>query len=150
MEGVPVDPNGEGHHERAQAKSSRRDSEAPREDGEEVQSPKRKVIRVESEETQDHVREAMHLSQEQVEEISFVPSAISISPKPMFRCDNRCSEKTLSFWQTASVVIKDGEESYTTNVCQQCYNKTLVTRGDKPLTKWQWYEILEKKAHRGR
>ena len=30
----------------------------------------------------------------------------------MFRCDNQCSDKTLSFWQLASVVIKEGEESY--------------------------------------
>ena len=25
----------------------------------------------------------------------------------------------------------------------------LVARGDKPLTKWQWHEFVEKKAHRG-
>ena len=72
------------------------------------------------------------------EEISFVPSAISVPQKPLFRCDNRCSEKTLSFWQFASVVIiKEGEESYTTNFCQQCCNESLVARGEKPLTKWQ-------------
>ena len=55
MEGVHVDPDGEGRHEREQVKSSRRESEAPGEDGEEVQSPKRNVILVESEETQDCV-----------------------------------------------------------------------------------------------
>ena len=38
--------------------------------------------------------------------MSFVPSAI-----------NQCSEKTLSFWQLSSVVIQEGEESYTTNTC---------------------------------
>ena len=41
----------------AQAKSSRRESEASGEESGEVKSPKRKVIRVESEETQDYVRE---------------------------------------------------------------------------------------------
>ena len=100
-EGVPVKPNGEGHHERTQAKSSRRESEAPGEEGEEVKSPKRNVIRVESQETQDYVREAMDLSQKEAEEISFVPSAISVPPKPLFRCDKRCSEKALSFCQFA-------------------------------------------------
>ena len=100
---------------------------------------------MESEETQDYVREAKDLSQEEAEEISFVPSAISVPPKPLFRCDNRCSEKQFSFWQFASVVIQEGEESYTTNLCQQCYNKSLVARGDKPLTKWQWFEFVEKK-----
>ena len=43
-------------------KSSRRESE--------VKSPKRKVIRVESEETQDYVREANDMNQEEAEEIS--------------------------------------------------------------------------------
>ena len=83
-EGVPENPIGEGHHERAQLKSSRRESEAPGEEVEEVRSPERRMIRVESEETQDYVREAMDLSQEEAEEVSFVPSAISVPPKPLF------------------------------------------------------------------
>ena len=55
-EGVAVTPEGKSLHEQTQVKSSRRESEAPREEGEEVKSPKRKVIRVESKETQDYVR----------------------------------------------------------------------------------------------
>ena len=128
VEGVNVDPNGEGRHERVQVKKSKRQSEAPGEEGEEVKSPKRKVIRVESEETQDYVREAKDLNQEEADEISFVPSAISVPQKPLFRCDSRCSEMTLSFWQFASVVIKEGEESYTTNLCQQHYNESRVAK----------------------
>ena len=88
-------------------------------------SPKRKVIGVESEETHDCVR-ACDLNHEESEEISFVPSAMSVSKKPLFRCDNQCSENSLTFWQFASVVIKEGEESFTTNLCQQCYNDSLV------------------------
>ena len=67
-----------------QVKSSRRESETPGEEGEEVKSPNRKVIRVESEETHDFVRKAK-------------------DTKAVFRCDNQCSEQTLSFWQFASV-----------------------------------------------
>ena len=148
-EGVPANPDGASHHERAQATSNRRESEAPGEEGEEVSSPKTNVIRVESEETQDYVRESLDPSREEAEEISFVPSAMRIPPKPMFRCDNRCSEKAFSFWHFASVVIEESEESYTPNLCQQCYNKNLVAEGDEPLMKWQWYEVVEKKAHRG-
>ena len=48
----------------------------------EIKSPKRKIIRVESEETQDYVREAKDLNQEEAEEISSVPSAISVPAKP--------------------------------------------------------------------
>ena len=76
------------------------------------------MIRVESEETQDYVRGSLDLSREEAEEISFVPSAISTPPKPVSRCDNRCSERALSFWQFASVVIEEGKESYTPAMLQ--------------------------------
>ena len=46
-----MDPDGEGHHERVQVINSRRQSEPPGEEGEEIKSPKREVVRVESEET---------------------------------------------------------------------------------------------------
>ena len=123
-------------------KSFRRESEASGEEGEEVESWKRKVIWVEFEETQDYVREAKDLNQDEREETSFVPSA-----NPLFLCDKRCSEKILSFWQFASVVMKEDEKSHTTNSCQQCYNESLVAKGDKPLTKWQWYEFVEKRRN---
>ena len=87
----------------------------PGEEGEEIKSPKEKIIPVEPEETQDYVNEAKSTDQEEAEELSFVPSAISVPQKLMFRCDNLCSEKTLSFWQLASVVIQEAEESHTTN-----------------------------------
>ena len=91
----------------------------------------------------------MDLSQEEAEERSFVPSAISVPPKVLVSV-SQLMQRTLSFWQFASVVIKEGEESYTTNSCQQFYNKSLVARGDKPLTSWQWYEFVGTKEHRGR
>ena len=46
----------------------------PAEEGEEIESPNRKVIRVESEEAEDYVRESLNLSREEAQEISFVPS----------------------------------------------------------------------------
>ena len=103
VEGVHVDPNGEGRHVRGQVKNSRRQGEAPGEEGEEIKSPKRKIIWLESEseETQDYVND---MDQEEAAEISFVPSAISFPQKPSFRCDNQCSEKTLRFWQLASPI----------------------------------------------
>ena len=58
------------------------------------------MIRVESEETQDYVREAKSAEQEEVEELSFVPCAASVPQTMIFRCDNQYSEKTLSFWQS--------------------------------------------------
>ena len=69
---------------------------------------------------------------------------------PLFRCDNQCSEKTLSYWQLASVVVNEGDEAYTTNLCQKCFNKHLQAEGGEPLTNVKWRQVVEKKAHRGR
>ena len=85
-----MNPEGESCHRQARAKMARKERENQTKMGEkvegmtpgdeiaEVQSPKRKVIRVESEEMQDFVRESLNLSLEEPEEMSFVPSAISI------------------------------------------------------------------------
>ena len=135
VEGVCVDLDGEGHHERGQVKNASRHSDAPGGEGEEIKRPKRRIIRVEPEETQDCVRKAKDTDQEEAEKLSFVPSAISVPRKPTFRCDILWSEKTLSFWQLASVLIKEGEESYTTNLCQKCCNVSLKTTGEKPTDK---------------
>ena len=105
---------------------------------------------MESEETQDYVREAQSAEQEEVKERIFVPSRTSVPQKLLFRCGNQCSEKTLSYWQSASVVINEAEESYTTDLCQMCFNKSLKAKGEKPLKNVQWRQVVEKKAYRGR
>ena len=66
VEGTPVDLDGESRHEQVEAKLSRRGREMLNED-EEIRSPKRKVIRVESEETQDYVKEGRSTEQEEEE-----------------------------------------------------------------------------------
>ena len=104
----PEATEGEGRYEpvRANIIGERENQKAPSEEGVETQSPKRKVIQVESEETQDYVRETLNLSRDEAEETSFVPRAIGISQRPMFWCDKRCSDKALRFWQCASVVVE--------------------------------------------
>ena len=49
----------------------------------EIQSPRRKVIRAESEETPDNVRATLAISQEEAEEMGFVPSALG-APRGAF------------------------------------------------------------------
>ena len=65
-EGTFVDLDGESHHEQVEAKLLRR-GRAMLNEGEEIRSPKRKVTRVASEETQDYVREAKSTEQEEEE-----------------------------------------------------------------------------------
>ena len=154
-EGFSVNPEGEGRNGQARAKMARKEREIQTKIEEKVDGKggcgvrKEKVFQVESEETQDYVRESLNLRQEDAEEPSFVPSAISIPQKPMFWCDNRCSDKASRFWQFASVVVEDVKESYTVNLCQQCCNERLTAQGLAPLKNWQWKAVVEKKAHRG-
>ena len=162
MKGISVNPEDEGRHTHARTKVARKEREnqtqsekeanqiALHGEGAEVQSPKSKVVRMESEETQDFVRESSNLSQEEAGEISFVPSALSIPRGPVFWCDNRCSDKTLRFGQFASVVIDEGETAHTINLRQQCYNERLTAQGQVPLKSWQWKTLVEQKAHCGK
>ena len=71
------------------------DGEAPQVENAETQSSKRKVIRVESEETQYYVCETLAIGQEEAEEIAFVPSVSANNEAPIDWCDNRCSEKAV-------------------------------------------------------
>ena len=59
------------------------------------------------------MREVKDLSQEEAEETSFVPSAISVPQKPLFRCDNRCSEKNPQFLAVCVGGDKGGLRNHT-------------------------------------
>ena len=149
VEGTSVDLDGESHHQQVEAKLTRRRREMLNE-GEEIRSSKREVIRVESEETQDYVREGKSTEHEEEEERTFVPSAVSVPLKPLIRCDKQCSEKTLSYWQLASVVVNEGVEAYTTNLCQKCFNKHLQAEGEEPLTNVKWRQGCGKEGVSGK
>ena len=47
------------------------------------------------------------------------------------------------------MVIDEGGEAHTINLCQQCYNEKRVHQGKQPLKWKEWKEVVEKKAHRG-
>ena len=67
VDGIFVDLDVDSRHKQVEAKLSRRGREVLNE-GEEIRSPKRKVIRVESEETHDNVREEKSTEFEEEEE----------------------------------------------------------------------------------
>ena len=99
-EGRSVDPKGKMGHRSARTKITNDGNEkrkeadmevddaVPQEASVAIQSPKRKVMRVESEETQDYVCETLAISKEEAEEMGFVPSALSEPRGPTFWCDN--------------------------------------------------------------
>ena len=61
------------------------DGEMHQQESAEFQSPKRKVIRAESEETRDYVCETLAIGHEGADEIAFVPSALSEPRRPIYR-----------------------------------------------------------------
>ena len=79
------------------------DGEVPQEESAEIQSPIRKVTRVESEETQDNECETLAIGQEEADEIGFVPSALNEPRGPVYWWDNRCSEKAVRYTQSVYV-----------------------------------------------
>ena len=77
--------------------------EVPQEESVEIVQ-KRKLIRVETEETQDCVRETLALSQEEAEALGFVPLAVSELRGPTCWCDNRCSESLCRLFARTAIV----------------------------------------------
>ena len=72
------------------------DAGVPQAESADVDSPKRKVIRGESVETQDYVCETLSISPEEAEELAFVPSAISEPRGAIYFCDIITSVKKRS------------------------------------------------------
>ena len=48
------------------------------------------------------------------------------------------------------MVVEEGGEARTINLCQQCYNEKFVQQGKQPLDLWAWQGVVEKEAPRGR
>ena len=77
---------------------------------------------------------SLGLSNEEVEELRWIPSAVTIPQKPIFKCDNECSDEVLKYWQCAEVLAERDEEVYTSNLCEKCYRRDREEKGEQPLT----------------
>ena len=115
----------------------------------ETKSSKGKVIRVESEETQDHVCGMLVISQEEAEELAFVPCALSEPQGSIFSATIVAVTK-LSGTGSRRWCLKRVVKPTQLNLCQQCHNEQMVQQGEPRLNSWQCRAVVEKKAHRGR
>ena len=86
----------------------------PQEESVEIQGPKRKVIGVESEETQDYVRETLASSQEEAEKMGIVPSALR-EPRGPFIGATIDAVKKPSDIGKPSMVVEERNEAHTIN-----------------------------------
>ena len=61
--------------------------------------------------------------EEDMEELSFVPSAVRDPRWALHMCDNRCREKRLQ-------VLLCQKEVHTINLCKKCYNERRLKQGE--------------------
>ena len=104
--------------------------------------PKRRlVIRVESEETQDHVLERRRygdVSQEEVEEIDFVLSASSEPRGAVHWCENQCSGHGFKFNQIGTMATEEGGEAHAITLCKRCYCESPARQRRHPVKAVEW------------
>ena len=103
---------------------------------------RRAAIRVESVETRDCVSAlnadehgAEHQADENdVEELRFVPSAVSEPRWALHMCDDKCGKEGFTFFTAAAVVSEEGGAADTLNLC----SKGVTTKGDWSKAKKRW------------
>ena len=78
-------------------------------------------------------------SQEEVEEIGFVPSAVSEPLWALHVCDNECREQGFKYFQLAAIVSEGGGAVHTINLCKQCCNGRRVQQGEQPVKAAPWW-----------
>ena len=86
--------------------------------------------------------------EEEMEELSFVPSAVSEPRWALHICDNKCREKGFTFFQVAAIVSQEGGAAHTINLCKQCYNERRLKPGEEEVTASKWRALVWQRAFR--
>ena len=60
------------------------------------------------------------IDDEEMEELSFIPSALSEPRWALHMCDNECNEEGFKFYQLAAIVVEGGA-AHTINLRKQCF-----------------------------
>ena len=108
---------------------------------------RRTMIRVESKEVQDYVSEQQgheEIDVQEMEELSFIPSAVSEPRWALHMSDNKCCKEAFKFYQLTVFA------AHTINLCEQCYNVMRLKRGERKVTASRWRDMIEQKAFRGK
>ena len=113
---------------------------------------RRSVTRVESAETQDCVSEPQWIeeeNEEEMKELSFIPSAVSEPRCALHMCDYKCRKEGFKFYQLPATVTEGGK-AHTINLFKQCYKVRRMKQGERRVTASKWREMVEQKTFRGR
>ena len=90
---------------------------------------------------------------ENMEELSFVPSAVSSSAQwqePRFMCDRQCWVTGVQYLDIASVMVVDNSELHTINICRDGYNLGQGERKQPAVNTRQWRFLVTEKRSRGK
>ena len=99
------------------------------------------MIRVESAKTQEYVSAfplAICMKQkngggEEMDELSFVPSAVSDPRWALHMWNNKCREKGFQFFQIAAIVSKERDAAHTLNLCWTCHTERRLKQGEEDV-----------------
>ena len=83
------------------------------------------MVRKESADTQECESCQLNDMDENTENLSFIPSAVSGSAgwhELQFMCDRQCQQKGFKYYDIASVMVGDDGELHTTKLSRPCYN----------------------------
>ena len=86
-------------------------------------------------------------NEEEMEELSFIPSAVSEPRRALHICDIKCRAKGFKFFAIAGIVT---EEAHTIKLCKTCYNVRRTKRGEEEVTASPWRELVKQKVFRGK
>ena len=73
-------------------------------------------------------------NEEEMEELSFIPCAVSEPRWAVHMCDNKCREEGFKFNQIAAIVTEEGGAVRTINLCKQCYDVRRLNKGEREVT----------------
>ena len=117
---------------------------------------RRAVIRVESAETQYYVSGPLLTSrmdqkteaedENDMEELSFVPSAVSEPRWGLHMCCNKCREKGFMFYEIAAIVSEEGGAAQTINLRKKCHNERRAKQGEAEVAASKWRALIERRT----
>ena len=82
-----------------------------------------------------------------MEELSFVPSAVSEPRWALHMCNDKCNKEGFWFYQLTAIVTEGGGGNVRTiNLCKQCYNDRRLKEGERAVAASSWREIVEQRA----
>ena len=83
-----------------------------------------------------------------MEELSFVPSAVSDPRWALHMWNNKCREKGFQFFQIAAIVSEERDAAHTLNLCWTCHTERRLKQGEEDVAACR--ALVERKVFQGK